>query len=79
MFSSANFNLDQLERKKRIGLSVFKFMVMLFVCIWVTRHLSVVCVADVSVVCVPASSQYVLSLGFGWTCKKEQQQPRLSV
>lgn len=63
MFSSANFNLDQLERKRRIGLSVFIFMGMLFVCMWVTSSedtaLCVVCVADdISVVYLHLCNMY---------------------
>lgn len=84
MFSSANFNPDLLERKRRIRLPVFIFLGMLLVYMWVTSsegvNLCVVRVADdVSAVCVSAPLQCVRSLGFGWTCKKDQKQPQLSV
>jgi len=50
-------------------------------CMWVmSSEDTALCVADdVSVVCAAASLQHVLRWGFGWTCKKEQQQPQLSV
>lgn len=84
MFSSANFSLDLLERKGRIRLSVFIFIGMLLVCMWMTTtedtNLCVVYVADdVGAVCVSAPLQRVLSLGFGCTSKKDQQQSQLSI
>lgn len=63
---------------------MFIFIGMLLVYMWVTSsediNLCVVCVTDnVGAVCVSAALQCVLSLGFGGTSKKDQQQPQLSI